>query len=91
MLEGLRADDGGLNNMLTYHVVPGEKYMALDLENGQMLTTEQTSLLPVNITGDEVTVGTAMLSKLTSSQVMALYMGLVNYLSLKLSPNGSSF
>ena len=57
-LDDLREDEQALTDVLTYHVVEGE-YMASDLENGQNLTTVQSETLPVGITGDEVTVGTA--------------------------------
>ncbi|WP_410509539.1 fasciclin domain-containing protein [Methanosarcina hadiensis] len=55
-LEDLSEEE--LTEVLTYHVVEGE-YMASDLESGQTLTTVQTGTLPVSITDNEVTIGTA--------------------------------
>ncbi|WP_239450973.1 fasciclin domain-containing protein [Methanosarcina horonobensis] len=57
-LNNLSEDNQDLNVMLTYHVVEGE-YMASDLEDGQLLTTVQSEMIPVNITGEEIIIGNA--------------------------------
>jgi uncharacterized surface protein with fasciclin (FAS1) repeats len=62
-LDNLSKDPVALKNVLTYHVVQG-KYMAADLRNGQMLTTVQGAVLPVNITeGNEVMIGNATVTE----------------------------
>ena len=50
-----------LTNILTYHVVAG-RYMAKDLQDGQMLTTVQGQMLKVTKSGNSVSInGSAMI------------------------------
>ena len=56
------ANKKDLQNVLTYHVVPGT-YTAADLKDGQELTTVQGEKLTVSIDGDTVKVGDATVTQ----------------------------
>ncbi len=56
------ANKKDLQNVLTYHVVPGT-YAAADLTDGQELTTVQGEKLTVSIEGDTVKVGDATVAQ----------------------------